>query len=108
MTARPNRVAPSEADLSDLSDNLTKVSSPDADVRREWQQLADDVRGHQFRYYVNDAPIVSDGEFDRLLGELNAIEERFPELRTPDSPTQLVGERVLRPTSVRPTTSNEC
>jgi DNA ligase (NAD+) len=67
------------------------VSSPDADVRREWQQLADEVRGHQFRYYVKDAPIVSDGEFDRLLGELTALEERYPELRTPDSPTQLVG-----------------
>ncbi len=67
------------------------MSSPDADVRREWQQLADEVRGHQFRYYVKDAPIVSDGEFDRLLGELTALEERFPELRTPDSPTQLVG-----------------
>lgn len=90
-TARPARVAPSGAVASDLSDNLTKVSSPDADVRREWQQLADDVRGHQFRYYVKDAPIVSDGEFDRLLGELNALEERYPELRTPDSPTQLVG-----------------
>lgn len=67
------------------------MSSPDADVRREWQQLADEVRGHQFRYYVKDAPIVSDGEFDRLLGELTDLEERFPELRTPDSPTQLVG-----------------
>jgi DNA ligase (NAD+) len=67
------------------------VSSPDADIRREWQQLADEVRGHQFRYYVKDAPIVSDGEFDRLLGELTALEERYPELRTPDSPTQLVG-----------------
>ena len=67
------------------------MSSPDADVRREWQRLADEVRGHQFRYYVKDAPIVSDGEFDRLLGELTALEERYPELRTPDSPTQLVG-----------------
>jgi len=91
VTTRPATVAPSEEGASDLSDNLTKVSSPDADVRREWQQLADDVRGHQFRYYVKDAPIVSDGEFDRLLGELNALEERYPELRTPDSPTQLVG-----------------
>ena len=62
-----------------------------ADVRREWQELADDVRGHQFRYYVRDAPIVSDGEFDKLLGELTALEERYPELKTPDSPTQLVG-----------------
>ena len=67
------------------------MSSPDADIRREWQQLADEVRGHQFRYYVKDAPIVSDGEFDRLLGELTALEEQHPELRTPDSPTQLVG-----------------
>jgi DNA ligase (NAD+) len=62
-----------------------------ADVRREWQVLADDVRGHQFRYYVRDAPVISDGEFDKLLGELTALEERYPELRTPDSPTQLVG-----------------
>ncbi len=67
------------------------MSSPDADIRRAWQQLADEVRSHQFRYYVKDAPIVSDGEFDRLLGELTALEERYPELRTPDSPTQLVG-----------------
>src|SRR5882757_1355067 len=62
-----------------------------ADLRREWQVLADEVRGHQFRYYVKDAPIVSDGEFDKLLGELTSLEERYPELRTPDSPTQLVG-----------------
>ncbi len=38
-----------------------------------------------------DSPIVSDGEFDQLFGELNALEERHPDLRTPDSPTQLVG-----------------
>jgi DNA ligase (NAD+) len=62
-----------------------------ADARREWQTLADDVRGHQFRYYVKDAPVITDGEFDELLGELTALEERYPELRTPDSPTQLVG-----------------
>jgi DNA ligase (NAD+) len=63
----------------------------DLDVRREWQRLADEVRGHQFRYYVRDAPVVSDGEFDKLLGELTALEDAHPELRTPDSPTQLVG-----------------
>ncbi|MGV0741986.1 NAD-dependent DNA ligase LigA [Mycolicibacterium sp. XJ870] len=64
---------------------------PDADERRRWQQLADEVREHQFRYYVRDAPIVSDAEFDKLLRELQALEEAHPELRTPDSPTQLVG-----------------
>ena len=60
-------------------------------MRRRWQELADEVRGHQFRYYVRDAPIVSDAEFDKLLRELQALEDDHPELRTPDSPTQLVG-----------------
>jgi DNA ligase (NAD+) len=49
------------------------------------------VREHQFRYYIKDAPIVSDAEFDTLFHELVALEERYPELRVADSPTQLVG-----------------
>ena len=61
------------------------------DVRRRWQELADEVREHQFRYYIKDAPIVSDADFDALFNELLALEERYPELRVPDSPTQLVG-----------------
>nr|WP_090281433.1 NAD-dependent DNA ligase LigA [Mycolicibacterium komanii]CRL77810.1 NAD-dependent DNA ligase [Mycolicibacterium komanii] len=64
---------------------------PDADVRRRWQKLADEVREHQFRYYVRDSPIVTDAEFDALLRELEGLEQDHPELRTPDSPTQLVG-----------------
>jgi DNA ligase (NAD+) len=72
------------------------VSSAEADpvapeIRRQWRELADEVREHQFRYYVRDAPIISDAEFDQLLRRLQALEEQFPELRTPDSPTQLVG-----------------
>jgi DNA ligase (NAD+) len=67
------------------------VDSDDPDVRRRWQELAEEVRAHQFRYYVKDAPIISDGEFDKLLKELEALEEQFPELRVPDSPTRLVG-----------------
>jgi DNA ligase (NAD+) len=63
----------------------------EADLRRQWQDLADEVRGHQFRYYVRDAPIITDAEFDALLGRLSALEDQHPELRTPDSPTQLVG-----------------
>ena len=58
---------------------------------RQWRDLADEVREHQFRYYVRDAPIISDAEFDALLRRLAALEEQHPELRTPDSPTQLVG-----------------
>ncbi|GBE66337.1 DNA ligase A [Mycobacterium sp. MFM001] len=72
------------------------MSSPEADpvapdVRRQWRELADEVREHQFRYYVRDAPIISDAEFDELLRRLQALEEQYPELRAPDSPTQLVG-----------------
>jgi DNA ligase (NAD+) len=65
--------------------------APDAALRRRWQELADEVRDHQFRYYVTDAPVISDAEFDKLLRELQALEDDNPELRTPDSPTQLVG-----------------
>ena len=72
------------------------TADPDADpiapdVRRRWQELAEEVRDHQFRYYVKDAPIVSDADFDKLFNELLALEDRYPELRVPDSPTQLVG-----------------
>lgn len=57
----------------------------------QWQELAEEIRGHQFRYYVRDAPTISDGQFDALLRRLQDLEEQYPELRTPDSPTQLVG-----------------
>jgi len=63
----------------------------DPDIRRRWQELAVEVREHQFRYYIKDAPIVSDAEFDALFHELVALEERYPQLRVADSPTQLVG-----------------
>lgn len=82
----PKAVPDPEAALAEQADD-----APAADVRRRWQELADEVRGHQFRYYVRDAPVISDAEFDTLLRELQALEESHPELRTPDSPTQLVG-----------------
>ncbi len=65
------------------------MTSPE--VLRQWQELAEEVRAHQFRYYVRDAPIITDAEFDKLLRRLEGLEEANPELRTPDSPTQLVG-----------------
>ncbi|MEU5149626.1 NAD-dependent DNA ligase LigA [Streptomyces yangpuensis] len=61
-----------------------------AAVREQHQLLAEQVEEHRFRYYVNDQPVVSDAEFDRLLRSLEALEEQYPELRTPDSPTQKV------------------
>jgi DNA ligase (NAD+) len=60
-------------------------------IRSEYGELVDTVRGHQFRYYVLDAPTVSDAEFDRQFRRLQELEERWPALLTPDSPTQLVG-----------------
>ncbi|MFJ6781437.1 NAD-dependent DNA ligase LigA [Streptomyces yangpuensis] len=61
-----------------------------AAVREQHQLLAEQVEEHRFRYYVNDQPVVSDAEFDQLLRSLEALEEQYPQLRTPDSPTQKV------------------
>ncbi|MGW2436071.1 DNA ligase LigA-related protein, partial [Streptomyces goshikiensis] len=61
-----------------------------AAVREQHALLAEQVEEHRFRYYVNDQPVVSDAEFDQLLRSLEALEEQYPQLRTPDSPTQKV------------------
>ena len=53
--------------------------------------LRDEITRHNIAYHVNDAPIISDAEYDALIRELWAIEEAFPELVSPDSPTQRVG-----------------
>ncbi|MGN7133048.1 NAD-dependent DNA ligase LigA [Rhodococcoides corynebacterioides] len=75
-----------------MTENQPTPSAPaSAEVIAQWQELAEEIRGHQFRYYVRDAPTISDGQFDALLRRLQDLEERYPELRTPDSPTQLVG-----------------
>jgi DNA ligase (NAD+) len=63
------------------------------------QERADALREllhhHNHRYYVLDAPEIPDAEYDRLFRELQALEEQYPQLRTPDSPTQRVGGAVL-------------
>ncbi|MEV7618056.1 NAD-dependent DNA ligase LigA [Streptomyces sp. NPDC089799] len=61
-----------------------------AEVREQHRLLAEQVEEHRFRYYVKDQPVVSDAEFDKLLRSLEALEGQYPELRTPDSPTQKV------------------
>ncbi|MEV6687272.1 NAD-dependent DNA ligase LigA [Streptomyces sp. NPDC051130] len=61
-----------------------------AAVREQHALLAEQVEEHRFRYYVNDQPVVSDAEFDQLLRSVEALEEEYPQLRTPDSPTQKV------------------
>ncbi|MBN9103474.1 MAG: NAD-dependent DNA ligase LigA [Propionibacteriaceae bacterium] len=62
----------------------------DADRARH-AELSDQITEHRARYYLRDAPVISDADFDALLRELTELEEAHPELRTPDSPTQQVG-----------------
>ena len=69
----------------------TETAGPPAEVRAEHGELVESVRGHQFRYYVLDAPTVADAEFDRQFRRLQELEQRWPALVAPDSPTQLVG-----------------
>jgi DNA ligase (NAD+) len=53
--------------------------------------LANEIRDHQFRYYVLDKPIISDGEFDSLVQELKRLESKHPEFKEDESPTEAVG-----------------
>ncbi len=64
-------------------------------VKQEWQALADEIRRHDALYYQNDAPEISDGEYDIIRRKLEALEAKYPELQTPDSPTQKVGAAPL-------------
>jgi DNA ligase (NAD+) len=58
-------------------------------------QLRAEIERHNHAYYVLDAPLIPDSEYDRLFRELQSLEAQHPELRTPDSPTLRVGGRVL-------------
>jgi DNA ligase (NAD+) len=71
---------------------------PDESSRERHAELSDLLNEARWRYHVLDTPTISDGEFDARMRELNALEERFPGLRTPDSPTQQVGGPPLSAT----------
>jgi len=60
-------------------------------ARERHAVLAEEISGHLYRYHVLDRPTVSDADYDQLMRELTELEERYPSLRTPDSPTQGVG-----------------
>jgi DNA ligase (NAD+) len=62
--------------------------------RQRHVQLSEKLTDAQYRYHVLDAPTISDAEYDADLRTLNEIEDQFPELRTPDSPTQKVGGAI--------------
>jgi DNA ligase (NAD+) len=62
-----------------------------AEAKRRVEELREQINHHNYRYHVLDQPEVSDFDYDQLVNELKALEDEFPELITPDSPTQRVG-----------------
>ena len=62
-------------------------------IARQIEKLRKEIRHHEELYYVHDSPEISDREYDKLLEELQKLEQEYPELLTPDSPTQRVGGR---------------
>jgi len=71
-----------------------EVEAATPEAREEHQRLAEEVEDARWRYYVQDAPTSSDADFDTWMRRLDELEEQFPDLRTPDSPTQKVGGAV--------------
>ncbi len=67
------------------------MSTADNKARHRIVELTQEIRDHQFKYYVLDAPTISDAQFDTLLKELQALEAKHPELLEPDSPSLGVG-----------------
>lgn len=84
----------STSEQPDLEATAATVASAPPEARERHQELSEQVDDARWRYYVLDDPTLSDAEFDVRLRELESLEEQFPELRTPDSPTQKVGGAV--------------
>lgn len=75
------------------------------DARRAAERLRDEIRHHEYQYYVQDQPEISDAEYDALMRQLQALEQDNPELLTPDSPTQRVGGKPREGFRKRPHSS---
>jgi DNA ligase (NAD+) len=71
--------------------STTEATGIPTEVLHEWNDLAQDALAAQFAYHVRDAPTISDAEYDRMIRRLNELEDAYPTLRAPESPTQLVG-----------------
>ena len=77
-----------------MDDELTPVTPATPEAREQHAAIVQEIEDARWRYFVLDDPTLSDAEYDVRLRELQALEEEFPELRTPDSPTQKVGGAV--------------
>jgi DNA ligase (NAD+) len=72
-----------------MADTAAESSTP-TEVRQRHAELSEELLDASYRYYISNAPTISDADYDRKLRELRAIEDEFTELRTPESPTQRV------------------
>ncbi|KRF17747.1 aromatic ring-opening dioxygenase LigA [Nocardioides sp. Soil797] len=72
----------------------SEVSAATPEARERHRELSEQIEDARWRYYVLDDPTLSDADFDVRMRELESLEAEFPELRTPDSPTQKVGGAV--------------
>lgn len=73
---------------------MTDPSPATPEAREEHARVSEEIEEARWRYYVLDDPTLSDADFDQRMRRLEALEEEFPELQTPDSPTQKVGGAV--------------
>ena len=73
---------------------MNEPNIPPEDEKRA-QTLARELHDHNIRYYAHDSPVISDAEYDRMMRELQALEEKHPALASPDSPTMRVGAPPL-------------
>jgi DNA ligase (NAD+) len=64
-------------------------------LKKKVEKLREEIEYHNYRYYVLDQPEVSDAQYDRMMREIEKLEEQYPELRSPNSPTQRVGAPPL-------------
>jgi len=80
-------------------EKLTHMTPAQAGSRHA--ELVEELRQHDHRYYVEARPAITDQEYDRLYRELLDLERQFPELQTPDSPSQRVGARASQAIGAR-------
>ena len=64
-------------------------------IKKRVEKLREEIEYHNYRYYILDQPEISDAQYDRLMRELEKLEKDYPELRSPNSPTQRVGASPL-------------
>ena len=87
MPSDDDQISDAELQLSESAE----IGEASLDDKHRWSELASLINDAQEAYYGQDAPTISDAEYDGLMRELQDLEARFPQLRTPESPTQRVG-----------------